>query len=467
MSSPLQRDPASFRDPSGYVLWHEGQVLRVVSPTYADDYEALVASGLLDVLWRKDWLVAHTEEPGAIPGAEGAYRVLRPRRVPFVSYPYEWCFGQLQDAALLTLAIQKEALQRGLTLKDAAATNVQFVDGRPLFIDTLSFERLQPGRPWAAYRQFCQHFLAPLVLMSTVDGRLGRLLGEYVDGVPLDLGARLAPLRTRLRPGLAIHLHLHARMQSSASAADAGRLARQRGIALRGLLGLIDSLSATVSSLAWRPARSAWGDYAATADHYSSVAAAHKAEAVARFLGAVRPGTVWDLGANTGAYSRLASQNGALTVAMDSDVAAVEANYRQCRREREIHLLPLVIDLTNPSAGLGWRNAERRALLARGPADVALALALVHHLAIGNNLPFEEVAAFLGDVCRWLIIEFVPKSDPKVLEMLAGRRDVFDGHTQALFEEAFSRRFAVKERVPIRETERVLYLMEAKDPCSD
>lgn len=184
MSSRPRRDPASFRDPSGYVLWHEGQVLRVVSPTYAPDYDALVASGLLEALWSKGWLVAHTEEPGPIPGVEGAHRVLRPRRVPFLSYPYEWCFGQLQDAALLTLAIQKEALQRGLTLKDAAATNVQFVDGRPLFIDTLSFERLEPGRPWAAYRQFCQHFLALLVLMSTVDARLGHLLAEYVDGIP-------------------------------------------------------------------------------------------------------------------------------------------------------------------------------------------------------------------------------------------------------------------------------------------
>jgi hypothetical protein len=463
MSSRPRRDPASFRDPSGYVLWHEGQVLRVVSPTYAPDYDALVASGLLEALWSKGWLVAHTEEPGPIPGVEGAHRVLRPRRVPFLSYPYEWCFGQLQDAALLTLAIQKEALQRGLTLKDAAATNVQFVDGRPLFIDTLSFERLEPGRPWAAYRQFCQHFLAPLVLMSTVDARLGHLLAEYVDGIPLDLGARLAPLRTRLRPSLAIHLHLHARLQSSTSAADADRLARRRGIALRGLLGLVDSLSATVSALTWRPARTAWGDYAATADHYSAAAATHNAEVVARFLGLVRPDTVWDLGANTGAYSRLASQGGALTVAMDSDVAAVEASYRQCRREGETRLLPLVIDLTNPSAGLGWRNAERRALAARGPADLAMALALVHHLAIGNNLPFEEVAAFFGDVCRWLIIEYVPKGDPKVLEMLAGRRDVFDGYTQARFEEAFARRFAVKERAPIRETERVLYLMEAKD----
>ena len=205
------RDRASFRDPSGFVFRRGGVLYRQVNPPYREDYDHLMSSGLYEALASDGLLVAHVERPSVPPHEPGAYRILQPDPVPFLSYPYEWCFGALKAAALLTLEIQRRALAHEMVLKDASAYNVQFMGSRPLFIDTLSFARYQPGRPWVAYRQFCEHFLAPLLLISRVDPRLGRMQAVHLDGIPLDLASRLLPGRTWLRLSPLLHVHLHAR----------------------------------------------------------------------------------------------------------------------------------------------------------------------------------------------------------------------------------------------------------------
>ena len=203
----------SFRDPSGFVFERQGELYRQVNVIHAEHYDHLVASGLYDHLVRSGLLIPHQEVE--IPASEPtrAYRVLKPERIDFVSYPYEWSFGQLRDAARVTIKAQAAALDHGMSLRDASAYNIQFQRGHPLLIDTLSFEKLPEGSPWVAYRQFCQHFLAPLALMSHRDVRLGQLLRIHLDGIPLDLAVRLLPWRTRLRPSLLLHLFLHARSQ--------------------------------------------------------------------------------------------------------------------------------------------------------------------------------------------------------------------------------------------------------------
>jgi ribosomal protein L11 methylase PrmA len=168
---------------------------------------------------------------------------------------------------------------------------------------------------------------------------------------------------------------------------------------------------------------------------------------------------VWDLGANVGVFSRLACAQGAQTLAFDLDPAAVEQNYLACKAEKLENLLPLILDLTNPSPGLGWQNHERRALSERGPADLIMALALVHHLAISNNVPLSEIAAFFASLGEWLIIEFVPKEDSQVQKLLASRLDIFkDYHIQG-FEAAFSGFYELIEKTPLPESLRTLYLM--------
>jgi hypothetical protein len=451
--------PSSFRDPSGFVFLKDGHLLRQVNRVYQDNFDHLVRSGLYQDLIRSELLIPHTEVGLPYAATDEAYAVIEPERVPFISYPYEWCFSQLKDAALLTLRIQAKALEYGMSLKDGSAYNVQFVRGKPVLIDTLSFELYREGQPWVAYRQFCQHFLAPLALMSYVDVRLHQLLRVYIDGVPLDLASQLLPTRTWGNFGLLSHVHLHARAQQRFADRSAASTRRQFG--RTAFLGLVESLRSTVDKLTWHASGTEWHEYYAITN-YSEAAFEHKKQLVAELLAQTSPPPkrVWDLGANTGLFSRLASDRGILTISFDMDPAAVEQNYRE--NGPQPNILPLVLDLTNPSPGTGWANRERMSLLDRGPADLGLALALIHHLAISNNLPFGEVVRFLSHVCQTLIIEFVPKSDSQVQRLLSSREDIFEAYDQESFEREFGTFFTILRREPIKDSSRTLYLMTTK-----
>lgn len=483
MASSVRADPASFRDPGGTVYFRNGTLLRQINGGAAqNNYEHLMRSGLYDVLAEANLLVGHEQAGLAERYSDAAGVVIRPERVPFISYPYEWCFGQLKDAALLTLRVQRDALGFGMSLKDASAYNVQFWRGsRPVLIDTLSFERYIEGTPWVAYRQFCQHFLAPLALIARGDARLGRLSQIGLDGVPLDLAARLLPSRCRLDPALLVHVYLHRRAQQRHASDAAPPLSGQ--VSREAFLGLLDSLEAGIRRLDWRPGGTPWADYYDDTN-YDDAAFAAKKRLVARLFAAACSAApvrrVCDLGANTGVFSRVASEQGVFTLSLDMDPAAVEKNYQACRASGEQNLLPLVQDLTSPSGGVGWAGEERAAFLARwtatqkqegsqdDSADVAFVLALVHHLAIGNNVPLAHVARLLSCVARFLLIEWVPGEDSQVKRLLARRpSDAFADYTEATFEAAFAAYFTIQERAPIPGTVRVLYLLRARsDPSA-
>ncbi len=454
-----ERIPASFRDPSGFLFVRDGAVHRQINESYRHHYDRLVGSGLYEHLVRAELLIAHEETPRVAPPADGAYKVIRPEQLDFVSYPYEWCFSQLKDSAMTTLRVQRAALDFGMTLKDASAYNVQLHRGQPVFIDTLSFEEYREGEPWVAYRQFCQHFLGPLALMSRVDVRLSQLLRVFIEGVPLELCSKLLPLHSWLSPALMTHLHLHAAAERRARPS---RSATQRHVVSRtGMLGILASLEAGVRRLRWKPGDTIWSNYYSETN-YSSLAQSQKQALVRGFLGKLAPRSVWDLGANTGVFSRIAASDGALVVSFDLDAATVETNYRACRANQDTRVLPLVLDLANPSAGIGWANRERSSIFDRGRPDVVLALALVHHLAISNNVPLVELAEFFWSLGGSLIIEFVPKSDSQVQRMLVTREDVFPDYTQAVFEREFGERFDISHSTPINGTESTLYLMRIR-----
>jgi len=462
--------PGSFRDPSGFLFHRDGVLYRQVNRSFQPKFDEFVESGLCQDLMSSGLLIPHQEMGPDLAATPDAYKVLRPEAIPFVSYPYEWCPSQLRDAALATLSIQRRALEFGMTLRDASAYNIQFRDGKPVFIDTLSFERWTEGTPWNAYRQFCQHFLAPLALMKYRDARAGQLLRVYLDGLPLDLVVKLLPRRAYLHPPLLLHVLMHARSQAryeranpavSAGAAE-GPEGRGRRFSPRAFQGLLDSLESGIRHLRVGDSRSAWSGYYDEAQSYSAEALEHKKALVSGFLSHLGPTTVWDLGANTGLFSRIAAASGALTISFDLDPTVVEANYRSVVKDGATRILPLVVDLTNPSPGIGWENRERLSLLERGPADLAMALAIVHHLAVGNNVPQDRLARFFGHACRWLIVEFVPKSDGQVQTLLASREDVFPGYHQQGFELALESVFDIVQREPIRGSQRVLYLMRRK-----
>ncbi len=305
-----QKHNASFRDPSGFLFSHEGVLYRQVNQAYAEDFSRLMESGLYDKLIKAGLLIPHIDSDLKPPQPELAYKVIRPEGVPFISYPYEWSFGELKDAALATLSIQKRALKTGMTLKDASAYNIQYYQGKPVLIDTLSFETYQEGEPWVAYRQFCQHFLAPLALMAYRDIRLSQLMRVYIDGIPLDLASELLPMRTRFNLGLATHIHLHASAQRRFADTAVAEARGNRKMTKEALTGLIESLRQTIRKLEWKPTGTEWADYYA-ANNYTDTAFEHKKVLVGDWLTKLEPKTAWDLGANTGIFSRLATEAGA------------------------------------------------------------------------------------------------------------------------------------------------------------
>jgi len=283
--------------------------------------------------------------------------------------------------------------------------------GKPILIDTLSFEKYQEGQPWKAYRQFCQHFLAPLALMSKKDIRLNQLLRLYIDGIPLGLTSKLLPFKTHSMFSLLSHIHAHAKSQKYYE--DKDIKIKKRKLSRRSFQGVIESLYSGIKKTNWSPQNTEWAEYYSDTN-YSESAFEQKKKIISNLLDQIKPNSVWDLGANTGIFSRISSQKGIETISFDVDPAAVEKNYLECKKQNETKILPLLLDLTNPSPYLGWDSHERVSIIDRGPADVIMALALIHHLAISNNIPLSRLAEFFGKICKYLIIESIPKSDSQV-----------------------------------------------------
>lgn len=452
---------ASFRDPAGFIFEHDRTIYRAVADSYRSDYDQLMSSGLYAELVSRGWLIPHQEvpPPEGEAGLAGYGLILKPERIAFISYPYEWSFSQLKEAALLTLDIQAAALERGMTLKDASAFNVTWHQGRPVFIDTLSFAVQEEGRPWVAYGQFCSHFLAPLTLMSARDLRLQKLIGEYIGGLPLDLTSKLLPRRSWLRLGPLLHIHLHARSQKKYASADTKVSATLSGKALK---NLVAGLRLAVEALKFPHPATEWGDYYSDTN-YTAEQFQEKKEVIAGWLGEISPQTVCDLGANDGTFSRLAEGSAALIVAADIDPVAVELNYRRCRQDGDRKLLPLLQDLTQPSPGRGWQLKERSGLFDRLKTELGLALALVHHLVIGNNTPLPKICGMLAEIAPVWIVEFPDKKDSQVQRLLLNREDIFNDYSLPGFEQALETKFEIVKKHQITGSHRTLYLARAKE----
>jgi hypothetical protein len=431
----LKAHQSSFRDPAGFVFEQDNVIYRQVNQAGADDYEHFMKSGLYKKLAENNLLIEHQEvkNTSKFGTSPKRYKIIRPVHVPFISYPYEWTFHQLKDAALLTLKVQKIALEHGMVLKDASAYNVQFIGRKPVFIDTLSLWKYTEGDPWEGYKQFCEHFVAPLALAAYATPEILQIQKVFIDGVPLKLATQLLPSRARLKKGLLAHIYLHAASQKKYDKPDVERPNKAR----------------SVSPMALN-------------------AFENKKKVVKQLMKQITPTpkTVWDMGANDGTFSDIAAEMGAHTIAFDMDSLAVEQNYKKNDPHNEL-ILPLVQDLANPSPALGWAHNERHSLEERGPADVVLALALIHHLAITGHSPFSQVADYFSKLGKYLIIEFVPKDDSKVQLLLAGfSRNTFSGYSEENFEKAFAKFFKLVDKKHVSGSKRDIYLYESKSKKS-
>ena len=347
-----------------------------------------------------------------------------------------------------------------MILKDASSYNIQFYRGKPIFIDICSFTIRQEGMPWLAYKQFCQHFLAPLALMAKKDIRLGLLTKQYIDGIPLDLASCLLPVKSKLSLSLFLHLHVHAKFQQKFKKVNC-LAERKRKMSRMNILALLDNLQSLISQLKWSPSKTQWSHYY-NETNYSAKATQHKISVVRQFIEKINPHIVWDLGSNNGFYSKIIADPHRHIVCFDLDPLAVEMNYLNTKKENLVTLLPLLQDLTNPSTAIGWAELERDGLARRGPADMIMALALIHHLAISNNIPLQVIAEYFCSLGNYLIVEFVSKEDTQVQLLLASRQDIFFEYDIQYFKKFFSSFYYILEEIPIIETERTIFLMKKR-----
>jgi hypothetical protein len=441
----------------------EQSVFRAVTPAGLDDWTAVGDSSFFAELVDEGKVIDTEPCPTDVlpPGQEWA-ACLRHRRIPVVNHPYEWSVTMLRDAALLQLEVTRRAVLEGFITKDATSFNVVFDGARPVFIDVGSFERLRPGEPWPGYRQFCELFLNPLVLQTMVGVPFQPWLRGAPDGIA---PSELAPMlkgRHKLNRRLMVHVGLHARAERRFADADTDHDVRsdlrRAGFGPKVLLAQLDNLERTVRSLEQHESGSTWSDYS-DRSHYDDADLATKETAVGDAVSQLRPTTVLDLGANDGRFSQLAVDRGAgRAVAVDSDHLVVDRLYRKLRDQDERRILPLVMDLTNPSPGLGWRSRERAPFTARVRPDLVLCLAVVHHLAITDNVPFDMVVDFLADFAAPVVVEFPSREDPMAARLLARKRAGLFGHYDtAGWEAALSRRFDIGERTELPSGRRVLY----------
>lgn len=457
-------EPGSFRDPDGGIFFQDGRVYRYFNPAGAKTFLAATASGLFESLHAMALIIEQRQASQkefsdlqrVIPQAS---LIIEHPRLPFLSYCYEWPFEMLRDAALCTLETLAEALSKGFILKDATPYNVQFPGPRPVFIDLASFEPYQEGQPWKAYNQFCRLFLNPLLLQSTTGVPFQLWLRGDLEGIdPANL-SRVIPWHKKLGRDIFTHVVLQAWLNRHFAHESIDVSSGQTPVRKRQLNNLVSSLQKTIKALKPNRTASAWIGYEGE-KHYHPEARSVKEAFVEKAIEASKPGMTWDLGSNTGLYSIIAARHSEYVVAMDSDPHVIDMLYQRVKKH-SLKILPLVIDLMNPSPDAGWAQAERQGLVRRGPADMILCLALVHHLSLVGNLPFRNLMDWLSRVTRSGVIEFVPRSDPKAQELLRWKDDIYGWYSQEAFEEALGKQFKIAERCPLPHSGRILYHFES------
>ncbi len=438
---------ASFRDPDGFVFEKDGELYRQILPHGRTSFDHFIRSGLAQRLVEQGKLaefnIIEEDEQGAI---------LHLTRLPYISYPYEWCFSQLRDAALLTVELMQEALVCGMILKDATAFNVAFSKCRPVFLDHTSFELYQEDTPWRAYRQFVMHFIAPLLLMKKVDLRCLQLFTTNIDGIPLDLVSHLLPWYTWLQPNPFLHIHCHAslerRISSDKSSRSLSHLPKQR------LLALLDGMHGWLASMKPPAQATAWEHYYSD-NSYSDRSFAAKQELVKEFCIRHRIHSCIDLGANGGVFTQIAADFAELVIAADYDACAVEALYN-LGQKLTTDIQPLLLDLNNPLPDLGVLSIERDSFFKRFSSDCVLGLALIHHLRITGNWSIRQIVSLFDRLAPAALVEFVPLDDEQTQRLTRGREEIYQDWTLDNVRNDFLKKYASCHATPLPDSRRVM-----------
>jgi hypothetical protein len=467
-TTPASRlEAGSFRDPESRVFYTGGEVFRALSGPGLADWEKLKSSGLYDELAKDGRLVAteqvaEADVPASLPGEWAG--VLRHETIPTISYPYEWSFSQLKDAALLQLDLLLESLKRDMILKDSTPYNVQFRGAKPTFIDIGSFEQLRPGEPWVGYRQFCMLYLYPLMLQAYKGVSFQPWLRGSLEGItPADMSALMSGSKTK--KGVPIHVSLHARMEKK----HAGKSEQVKtdlnkaGFKKELIVANVTKLKKTIQRLSWDPdAEAVWVEYG-TKNSYQGTETDEKKDFVRTAAATQRWPRVWDLGANDHRFSLIAAEHADHVVSVDGDEGIVDVVYRKLRDEGRTDITSLVMSLTDMSPDRGWDHRERRTLEARGEPDLILILALIHHICITGNVPVSVYLDWLRKLDAALVIEFPTPDDVMVKTLMSGKREGLHlDYTRENFERLLGERFDVERTEVLSGGTRVMYFAKPR-----
>ena len=464
-------EPGSFRDRTSRVFYQDGAVLRGLNTHAVQEWEVLKAKPFFQQFMAEGKIVRteQVESPDASPSPHSGRCdepwsvILKHQTIPFISYPYEWPFSMLQDAARLTLELQAAALNADMTLKDATPFNVQWSGSQPVFIDIPSFERLRPGEPWVGYRQFCQLFLYPLFLQAYKDIPFQPWLRGNLEGIEPTQCAQLMSFRDMFRPGVLSHVVLQAKAQASYAQTERNlkKDLRQAGFHKALIQANVGRLQKQLAQLTWKQSRSTWSDYT-EALPYTESEQHQKADFVQRITHSRRWHLVWDLGCNTGTFSCIAAENADYVLAMDIDALAVDRLYCALKKEQFPNVLPLISNVADPAPNLGWRGQERKALVERGRPDLTLCLALLHHVVISAHIPLREFITWLASLGTALVIEFVTRDDPMVQTLLRHKADHYTDYDLGYFERCLADAFEIDQQETLESGTRILYYARSK-----
>ncbi len=456
-------DTGSFRDRDGRIYRFENRIIRGVSAGALAEFKKLESTAFYTDFSQNNLLVSsnllNPEEVGLPTEIKQQWAgFIEHRRIPVISYPYEWTFGMLRDAALLQLDLLEAAIAEGMTMKDATPYNFQFDAGKPVFIDIASFETLAPGAPWSGYRQFCEMFLFPLMLQAYKGIHFQAMMRSSIDGIGVQTAAKLFGFRDRFRTGVLSHVWLQAKLDRrySSTQQDVRSDLKSAGFNQALILANVRKLGKLIRKLNWHGEGSEWGAYEEF-HNYSEVDHRLKEDFIHDCIAGSKAAIVWDIGCNTGQFSKIAAQHASCVLAMDLDHFAVERLYRETRETGMTKILPLVQNIADPSPNWGWRNRERRDLLTRNRPDLVLCLALIHHVVISANVPMEEFISWLADLSDQLVIEYVSRSDDKVKALLRNKADKYSDYSREELEKNLVKYYRIVKQQEMESGNRHLY----------
>ena len=458
MADSFHQHPSSYRDPAGFIFYKNDILYRQVNQVFKKDFDYFINSGLYRHLVENKLLLRHQSFNENLTGLPEWHITIQPELIPFISYPYEWCFDMFKQAALVTLQTAKQAMNFGMMLRDASAYNIQLLQGKMVFMDSLSFELYDETKPWIAYRQFCEHFFAPLALMHYLKQPLQNLFIAYPDGIPLNIATAMLPIKSKLN----LHTYLHLHFQSSISKKTQIEKQKTKPFSKQRMKNLLQSLEEGIKSFSFSQSNTPWSAYYEEAKLRGDYVGLKK-QVINDWLNKLAFNTVLDAGSNEGEFSELAASRSTYVVSTDLDHGAISKLYYKIQQKNISKIHPLIMDLSSPSPAIGVNNKERLSFLERCKVDLTLALALIHHLALGNNIPFKNIAEMFCNITRYLIIEFIPENDEKIELMTLHKKNLLTGYSQENFLSAFKNYFSVLNTKEIGDSGRTLFLMERLD----